>query len=78
MAPPDEPTTLLEIEQRTFRECKGMAEDLAAAFGRAAERDGGLSASELAQLRNLASRAAILLSSVAWPVPGSLEDRNGR
>jgi len=75
---PNEPTSDLGIERAVFRECKGALEALADAFGRAAERPGGLSPDELTALRGLSRRTAILIASVAFPIPGTAEDRHGR
>jgi len=74
----DEPTSDLEVERAVFRECKTALEALAGAFGRAAERPGGLSSDELTALRGLSRRTAILIASVAFPIPGTVEDRHGR
>jgi len=74
----DEPTSDLDIERAVFRECKSALEALAGAFGRASERPGGLSADELTALQGLSRRTFILLASVAFPIPGTVEDRYGR
>jgi len=74
----DEPTSDLAAEQAVFRNCADVLEALLAAFRGAADRPGGLPAAELDTLRGLSRRAAILIASVAFPIPGSVEDRHGR
>lgn len=79
MAPPqNEPASDLEAERAIYRECKDALEALAGAFGRAAQRPDGLSSDEITKLRGLCRRLFIRLASVAFPVPGSVEDRHGR
>ncbi len=75
---PNDPTSDLEAERAVFTDCKTALDALSGAFARAIERPGGLSAAELVHLRGLSRRTFILLASVAFPVPGTLEDRNGR